>query len=51
MAKGKARLVLGFIKVNHDETTQGQKAWFIGYVKNSKGELGLPSDPVGFIVV
>jgi len=41
----------GFITITHTDANIGKKAWYIGYVKNSKGELGLPSDPVGFIVV
>ena len=41
----------GFITITHTDDNIGNKAWYIGYVKNSKGELGLPSDPVGFIVV
>ena len=41
----------GFATITHLDANIGKKAWYIGYVKNSKGELGLPSDPVGFIVV
>jgi len=41
----------GLIKVNHDETTQGMRAWYIGRVKNSRGEIGDASEPVGFIII
>ena len=41
----------GFALITHLDANIGKKAWYIGYVKNSKAELGLPSDPVGFIVV
>lgn len=41
----------GLINVNHEDTTQGMRAWYIGRVKNSLGELGEPSEPVGFIII
>jgi len=41
----------GFATITHTDANLGQKAWYIARVKNTRGELGLPSDPVGFIVV
>ncbi len=41
----------GTIIVKHEDTTQGMRAWYIGRVKNSIGELGEPSEPVGFIII
>jgi len=35
----------GYIIVQHAEAQVGRKAWFIGRVKNSRGEIGLPSNP------
>ena len=41
----------GLVKVSHADGTQGQKAWYSGQVKNSRGELGEPSEPVGFVII
>jgi len=41
----------GLIKVTHDDTTQGMRAWYIARVKNSRGELGDACESVGFIIV
>jgi len=41
----------GLVKVTHTDGTQGQKAWYSGQVKNSRGELGEPSEPIGFIII
>ncbi len=43
-------VVRGTIVVNHDSETIGMKAWYYACVKNSKGELGIPSEIVGFII-
>ncbi len=36
--------------VTHTEDVLYQKAWFIACVENTEGEIGVPSEPVGFIV-
>ena len=41
----------GLATITHTDANLGQKAWYIARVKNTRGELGLPSNPVGFIVV
>ena len=41
----------GLVKVSHVDGTQGQKAWYSGQVKNSRGELGEPSEPIGIIII
>ncbi len=41
----------GLIKVTHEDNTQGMRAWYIGRIKNSMGEIGEPSEPVGFIII
>ena len=41
----------GSIKVNHEDANQGMRAWYIGKVKNSRGEIGDPNEPVGFIII
>jgi len=49
--KYKGDVSRGLATITHTDANLGQKAWYIARVKNTRGELGLPSDPVGFIVV
>ncbi len=41
----------GLIKVIHNDDEISQKAWYFARIKNSRGELGVPSAIVGYIVV
>ena len=41
----------GYITITHTDDLLGQKAWYAACVENSRGEKGVPSVPVGFIII
>jgi len=41
----------GLITTTHTDDLVGQKAWYVACIENSRGERGVPSEPVGFIII
>ncbi|MEI6823664.1 MAG: hypothetical protein WCL51_17165 [Bacteroidota bacterium] len=41
----------GYIMITHTDDLLGQKAWYAACIENSRGEKGVPSEPVGFIII